>query len=326
MKPPPLALVVSTDVRLPTPDRQDVSVKRKQGAARLRTRFLPPRFGAGVALIPAATIVVLFALFTAWTILISFTGSRLLPNYDLVGTAQYVRLFASLRWWTGMENLAIYAVCLIGGCLALGYLLAVLIDHGKRWEAIYRTIFLLPLSLSFVVTGIVWHWLLSPDLGFQAGVRALGWSGFTFDWLVRPDLAIYTIAIAGIWQHAGMCMVLFLAGLRGLDQNVWRAARLDGVPVWRTYLSVVTPMLRPAFFTATVLLFATAAKSYDLVVALTDGGPGFSSDLPARFVIEMLGRQELGMGAAGACMLLFTIAAVFAPYLYVEMRRQKVST
>jgi glucose/mannose transport system permease protein len=292
---------------------------------RLARRSLPSTlkgWAFPASLLPVLLTVACFGVFCVWTIVISFTPSRLMPAYRFAGLEQYARLFETSRWWTAIENLGIYGLSLLAGCLVAGFLLAVLIDRGTRLSPFYRTIFLLPLSISFVVTGIVWQWLLNPALGIQSAVRALGWASFTFDWLVRSDRAIYTLAIAGVWQQAGMCMVLFLAALHGIDPDIWRAASLDGIPRWRTYASVIAPMLRPAFFTATVLLCATAAKSYDIVVTLTGGGPGFSSDLPAHFIIELMNRQELGMAAAGACMLLLTIAAAAAPYVYFEMKRR----
>jgi glucose/mannose transport system permease protein len=293
------------------------------GAAGTRYR-MPLRLASRLALAPATAITLLcFCVFVAWTFVISLTSSRLLPVYSFVGFSQYRRIFANARWWTAMGNLAVYAMCLIGGCILAGYCLAILIERSTRWQRFCRVVFLLPLSMSFVATGVIWQWLLNPGLGIQHAVRALGWNGFEFDWLVRPERALYTIAIAGIWQQAGLCMALFLAALHGIDPNIRRISRLDGVPGWRVYLHVVTPMLRPTFLTATVLLFSTAAKSFDLVVTLTGGGPGFASDLPARFIVELINRQELGMGAAGACMLLCTVAAVVGPYLYYEVQRQR---
>jgi glucose/mannose transport system permease protein len=282
------------------------------------------RTAAALVLVPASCITfVCFFLFIAWTFLISLTPSRLLPTYDFAGWDQYRRLFANAHWWTAMGNLAIYAACVMFGCISLGYVLAVLIDRGVRWERLHRAVFMLPLSVSFVVTGLIWQWLLNPGLGIQQAVRDIGWASFVFDWLVRSDRAIYTIAIASIWQHAGICMALFLAGLRGLDPNVWKSTKVDGIPIWRVYAHVITPMLRPAFYTAAVLLFCTSLKAFDVVVTLTGGGPGFSSDLPGRFVVELIRRQELGMGAAGACVLLGTAVAAIGPYLYVESRRKK---
>lgn len=286
---------------------------------------LSSRTAARIALIPATIITfVCFYVFIGWTIVISMTRSRLLPVYKFVGFDQYKRLFANDRWWTAMENLAIHGTLFIVGCTVIGYVLAIMLDRITRGESLFRTVFMLPLSMSFIVTGAIWQWLLNPTLGIQDAVRDLGWTDFVFNWIVRPDRAIYTLAIAGIWQQVGLSMALFLAGLRGIDPNIWKATRVDGIPTWRVYANIITPMLRPVFFSVFVLLSALVLKSFDLVVALTGGGPGFASDLPARFVVDhILNRQELGLGAAGAFMMLCTIAAVVSPYVYYELRTSR---
>lgn len=308
----------------PAPDvlqhADDRNITCKSGKKRWR-----PQWSAGVALIPAMTItIVCFYGFIIWTFIISLTRSRLLPVYKFTGFDQYVRLFANERWWTAMQNLAIHGFLFIGGCVVFGYLLAILIDRGVKAEGMFRTLFMLPLSMSFIVTGVIWQWVMNPGLGLQEAVRALGWTGFEFNWIVRPDRSIYTLAIAGIWQQVGLCMALFLAGLRNIDPNIWKASRVDGIPVWRVYLHIITPMMRTVFFTVFILMSAIVMKAFDLVVALTGGGPGFSSDLPARFVVDhILNRQELGLGAAGAFVLLCTVIAVISPYIYFELKKER---
>ncbi|MDP2699321.1 carbohydrate ABC transporter permease [Thalassospira sp.] len=288
-------------------------------------RWWRPDWTARVALIPALIItIVCFYGFIVWTFIISLTRSRLLPVYNFTGFDQYARLFANERWWTSMQNLAIHGCLFIGGCVVIGYGLAILIDRGVRGEGLFRTMFMMPLSMSFIVTGVIWQWVMNPTLGLQEAVRDLGWVTFEFNWIVRQDRSIYTLAIAGIWQQVGLCMALFLAGLRNVDPNIWKASRVDGIPVWRVYLHIITPMMRTVFFTVFILMSAIVMKAFDLVVALTGGGPGFSSDLPARFVVDhILNRQELGMGAAGAFVLLCTVLAVISPYIYFELRKAR---
>ncbi|WP_395805797.1 carbohydrate ABC transporter permease [Archangium minus] len=302
-----------------------VTLPRAESSPGGKRSRLSSSTAAKLALIPATIItVVCFYVFVGWTIVISMTKSRLLPVYNFVGFDQYRRLFANDRWWTAMENLAIHGTLFIVGCTVIGYVLAILLDRGTRCESLFRTVFMLPLSMSFIVTGAIWQWLLNPTLGIQDAVRDLGWTDFVFNWIVRPDRAIYTLAFAGVWQQVGLCMALFLAGLRGIDPNIWKATRVDGIPTWRVYANIITPMLRPVFFSVFVLLSALVLKSFDLVVALTGGGPGFASDLPARFVVDhILNRQELGLGAAGAFMMLCTIAAVVSPYIYYELRTSR---
>jgi glucose/mannose transport system permease protein len=259
-----------------------------------------------------------FALWTGW---ISLTASTLLPNYDIAGLVQYQRLWSNPRWLTAYRNLFVFGVLYVGLCVAIGLLLAILLDRRIVCEGALRTIYLYPMAVSFVVTGTAWRWILNPSLGLQQSVRDLGWTDFSFDWLGDPDRALYTLVIAGVWQSAGFAMALFLAALRGIDGEIVKAARIDGAPVWKIYALVLVPMLRPVFLTVIVLLSVAVLRNFDLVVVLTGGGPGYASDLPSRFMYEMaFRRDQLGLGAASAIMMLFTFIAIIVPYLHSELR------
>jgi len=278
---------------------------------------------AAIALVPAFAIVVVAYLATmAWTIGISFTASKLLPVNVYVGFDQYRRLFESARWITSLENLAIFGVLFIAACLLIGFLLAVGLDQRVRFENGFRTIFLYPYAMSFIVTGLIWQWLMNPGLGVQKTFRDLGWESFTFDWAVNNTMAIYALVIAAVWQASGLVMALMLAGLRGVDAELWKAARVDGIPAWRVYVSIVLPILRPMVVTAVVLLSISVIKSYDLVVALTNGGPGTASEMPAKFVMDNLfERQNIGLATAASTVMLITVIALLAPWLYVQYFR-----
>jgi glucose/mannose transport system permease protein len=259
-----------------------------------------------------------FALWTGW---ISLTASTLLPNYDIAGLVQYQRLWSNPRWLTAYRNLFVFGALYVGLCVAIGLLLAILLDRRIVCEGALRTIYLYPMAVSFVVTGTAWRWILNPSPGLQQSVRDLGWTGFSFDWLGDPDRALYTLVIAGVWQSAGFAMALFLAALRGIDGEIVKAARVDGAPVWKIYALVLVPMLRPVFLTVIVLLSVAVLRNFDLVVVLTGGGPGYASDLPSRFMYEMaFRRDQLGLGAASAIMMLFTFIAIIVPYLHSELR------
>ncbi|KND16318.1 sugar ABC transporter permease [Pannonibacter phragmitetus] len=278
---------------------------------------------ATLALVPTALIVlVVFVGCLLWTIRLSFTSSRLLPVLDWVGLQQYSRLFANERFLLSVENIAVFGVLFIAGCLILGFLLAVFIDQNVRGEAVFRTVFLYPYAMSFVVTGLAWQWFLNPTLGLQQIVRDLGFSTFRFDWLVNPQMVIYTLVIAGLWHGAGLVMCIMLAGLRGIDADLWKAARIDGIPVWRTYLSVVLPLLGPMIITAVVLLATGVVKLYDLVVAMTLGGPGIASEVPAKFVMDhFFERNNIGLATAAATAMLIAVASVLAPWVYARYIR-----
>jgi glucose/mannose transport system permease protein len=280
-----------------------------------------PRIVLGPTLLIALVFIYGFILWTAW---LSFTESRLLPRYELAGLVQYVALFQNERWWTALQNLAIFGSLFIGACLASGLLLAILLDQRIRAEGFLRAVYLYPMALSFIVTGTAWKWILNPGLGLQHLVRSWGFENFTFDWIVTPGMSIYTVVIAGAWQSTGFVMALFLAGLRGIDDAIIKAAQVDGASPVRIYTSIVIPSLRPVFFSAIIILAHIAIKSFDLVMALTGGGPGFSSDLPATFMYTFaFNRNQIGLGAASAMMMLMTIVAVLVPLMYSELRRHR---
>lgn len=271
---------------------------------------LPVAVMAPLLAIPVAYVVG----FTLWTTWISFTDSTLLPDYTLVGLRNYARLFASRPFQVAYSNLLIYGACFVAAATAIGFLLAVLLDQRIRAESAIRAIVLYPMAVSFVVTGTVWAWLLNPGIGVQNLVRGLGWGGFRFDWIVSRDMAIYTVAIAAVWQASGFAMSLFLAGLRSLDAEIYKAAQIDGAGPVRLYLRVVLPAIWPIVVTVLVVLLQFAVKTYDLVVALTAGGPGIATTLPSLVVYNyMFQRGQLGLGSAAAVMLLLSVAAVLLP-------------
>ncbi|SHH25308.1 carbohydrate ABC transporter membrane protein 1, CUT1 family [Cognatiyoonia sediminum] len=298
--------------------RMDVGAKRPSRLFKNMT--------AKIAAIPMiATALVVFIGCTAWTIYHSFTRSRLLPAPDKwTGLQNYDRLWSENRWLVSIENLAIFGSCSLVLSLVIGFILAALLDRKIRFENTIRTIILYPFALSFVVTGLVWQWLLNPDLGLQNVVRSWGWETFTFDPLNNADIVIYGILIAGIWQGSGFVMVLMLAGMRGIDEDVWKASRVEGIPTWKTYIFIVIPMMRPVFVTALVIISAGIIKVYDLVVAQTSGGPGIASEVPAKYVIDkMFGSQNLGLGFAASTMMLLSVLVVLIPWAYLEFGGKK---
>ena len=259
--------------------------------------------------------------FMIWNGVLSVTASRMLPNYELVGLAQYAKLWEMDRWWVALKNLAIFGIGYVGGAMALGVLLAVLLDQKVRAEGFVRTVYLYPMALSFVVTGTAWKWLLNPSMGLEKLMHDWGWESFSFGWLVDSEMAIYCVVIAGIWQSAGFAMALFLAGLRGIDDSIIKAAQIDGASLPRIYWRIVLPALRPVFFSTLMVLSHLAIKSFDLIMALTSGGPGYATDVPATFMYAMsFTRGQIGLGAASATMMLATVAALVVPYLYSELR------
>ncbi|MFN4060632.1 MULTISPECIES: carbohydrate ABC transporter permease [Paracoccus] len=278
-----------------------------------------------VVLAPSFVAILVFVYgFIAWTAWISFTRSRLMPRYELDGITQYERLFAAPRWDVAMNNLFIFGGLFIVISMVIGLALAIFLDQKIRAEGVLRTIYLYPMALSLIVTGTAWKWILNPGLGIQAAVRGWGWESFTFDWLIRPDMAIYTIVLAAVWQASGFVMALFLAGLRSVDTEIIRAAQVDGIPTHRIYSAIIIPTMAPIFLSAFIVLAHLAIKAFDLVIALTGGGPGYATDLPATYMYAMaFSRGDLGQAASSAMIMMMVIFAIVVPYLYSELRPRR---
>ena len=294
---------------------------------------------------------ILIALFvfvggTLWTVLFSFTSIRILPLFtpgewwsNFSGFANYTRLFNSSRWmdcpaisqigtdaWQlkcagSFPNVITYAVLFISIVMTLGFIIAVLMDQKIRAEGLFRTIYLYPFALSFIVTGHVWAWIMSPEYGLQKAVRAWGWESFSFGWIADQKMVMYAIVIAGIWQGTGFVMALMLAGLRGIDEEIWKAAKIDGIPTWRTYVQIVLPMMKPVLVTTFVFVASGAIRIYDLVIAITDGGPGVSSDVPSRYIYQNF-TANLGQSLAASTIMLLSMAVILIPWIRLEFGKK----
>jgi|TARA_A200000113_G_C8840339_1_gene346652 glucose/mannose transport system permease protein len=277
-----------------------------------------------IVLAPSFIAIILFVYgFIAWTAWVSFTKSRLMPKYDIVGFIQYDRLFDSPRWDVAINNLFIFGFLFILISMFLGLIIAIFLDQKIRIEGALRTIYLYPMALSLIVTGTAWKWMLNPGLGLEAVIKNLGFNNFTFDWLINPDFAIYTVVIAGVWQASGFVMALFLAGLRSVDQEIIKAAQVDGVPTVKIYTAIIIPSMTPVFLSAFIVLAHLAIKSFDLVIALTGGGPGYATDLPATYMYTMaFSRGDIGQAASSAIIMMIVVFSVVVPYLYSELRNK----
>ncbi|TNC74729.1 carbohydrate ABC transporter permease [Rubellimicrobium roseum] len=271
-----------------------------------------------------AAILVFVYGFIAYSIYLSFTDSKMMPSTDWVGWENYGTLWGLSHWHTALVNLAIFASLYIVACTVIGLVLAIFLDQKIRGEGMLRPIYLYPMALSFIVTGTAWKWFLDPGIGLEHTMHLWGWESFSFGWIKDRDMAIYTVVIAAVWQTSGFVMAMFLAGLRGIDNEILKAAQIDGASNWNLYRRIVIPLLRPAFLSAFVILSHLAIKSYDLVIALTGGGPGRATELPATFMYSYtFTRNQMGVGAASAVIMLMTIAAIMVPYLYAELKERE---
>ncbi|WP_037150481.1 carbohydrate ABC transporter permease [Rhizobium freirei] len=314
-----MSTVASTDPILTRPARRASMRTRLQNA-------LPQ-----IVLAPSFLLTIIFVYgFIVWTAYLSFTNSKTFPSYGLTGARAYQRLWnwtfesdPPSSWYTSITNMGIFGVLYVGICLALGLLLAILLDQKIRGEGMLRPIFLYPMALSFIVTGVAWKWFLDPGLGLEQTLHQFGWTSFHFDWIKNKDFVIYTVVIAGVWQASGFVMAMFLAGLRGIDSEIMKAAQIDGASAFQLYRRIIIPLLRPIFLSAFIVLAHMAIKSYDLVVALTSGGPGGSAWLPSNFMYEYtFKRNEMAVGSASAIIMLMTISAIIVPYLYSELKEK----
>ena len=292
------------------------------GSLRRFARKLPELLVIWVPMLLSAGHVVVFTLWTTW---VSFTPSTLMPTDGWVGLRNYSAVLATRNWKVAFDNLLLFGFSFMLLTTLVGLALAILLDQRLRGENVLRAIFLYPLAVSFVVTGTVWSWLLNPGMGVQKLVNSLGWTAFRFDWLVNRDMAIWTVVIAAIWQASGFAMALFLAGLRSVDADLLKAAQIDGAGPLRTYTRVILPSLWPITVSVLVILLQFAIKTFDLVRALTEGGPGIATQLPALVVYDfMFQRGNLGRGSAAAVLMLLTLLAVLLPYAgwtYLQRRR-----
>lgn len=286
----------------------------------------PRRFNLALnaALLPLAiTTLLAYIGSVLWSIRISFSNSRMLPKDDWAGFAQFERLFNTDRWMVSLQHMGILAVVYIGGVIVLGTLMAIFIDQRVKAESWFRTIFLYPFAMSFVVTGLIWQWLFNPGLGLQHAFRELGWESFTFDWTTRQDLVIYAVGIAMVWQGSGTTMAIILAALRGVDEEQWKAAQLEGVSKPRYYFSIVLPQIGPAFATSFVLLAVALVRTFDIVAIMTHGGPGDASEVPAKFIIDHLfERNNIALASAASVVMLITVFTVLTPMLYWRSKVQ----
>ncbi|MGY5776738.1 carbohydrate ABC transporter permease [Rhizobium sp. LEGMi135b] len=280
---------------------------------------------AKIAAIPMVlTVIVVFVGCTLWTVIYSFTDSKLLPSSNFVGLAQYQRLWGTDRWNISIGNLATYGILSLVFAFVVGFFLAVLMDQKIRFENTFRTIFLYPFALSFIVTGLVWQWILDPALGLPKLMQDMGFTSFNFALLGNQKTVLYALVIAGLWQGTGLVMVLMLAGLRGIDGEIWKASRVDGIPAWRTYIFVVIPMMRGVFVTTLVIVASGIVRVYDLVVAMTAGGPGFASEMPAKYVYDfMFQRSNLGQALSASTVMLVTVFIFVVPWALIEFRQKR---
>jgi glucose/mannose transport system permease protein len=305
----------------------DVTMPRSRRPMRESMQQTLPK----LVLAPSFVLILIFVYgFNLWTLLISFTNSKAFSNFNFIGLANYQKLWTwtfetdpPSNWYTAIVNMGLFGGLYVAFCLIFGLTLAILLDQKIRGEGILRPIYLYPLALSFIVTGTAWKLFLDPRIGLEKAMHDLGWASFHFDWVVNPRMMIYCVAIAGVWQTSGFVMAMFLAGLRGIDGEILKAAQIDGASAFATYRRIVIPIMRPVFMSALIILTHMAIKSYDLVLSVTGKNPGGAAELPSTFMYDYtFTRNQMAVGSTSAVIMLMTIAAIMVPYLYSELREK----
>ncbi len=324
-------------------------------------RFNWERAASILMLVPSIIAIAVFVYgFIGFTAYVSLSNWRqLFPDLSFVGLRNYLRLFANPRFQIDLRNAITFTIFFLGACLSIGFLLAVLLDQRIRGENFFRTIYLYPMAISFIVTGVVWRWLLNPgtaeagsvgvNLLFEKlGLGFLKWGWYTDPTVlyIRPEsglgqllqriglgalthpnfgvsVAIFSLVIAATWQMSGYTMALYLAGLRSIPDELREAARVDGASEIQILRHIILPLLKPVTLSAVIILGHISLKIYDLVVAMTGPGPGFATDVPAYFMWETTFQaNRFNQGAAIATVLLMMVALLVIPYLVYSIRTE----
>lgn len=268
--------------------------------------------------------------FIGWTGFISFTKwNDVLPDYTLVGFENYRKLFTNMRFQIDLNNTLVFTTIFVISCLVIGLLLAILIDQRIKGEGIFRNLFLLPMAVSFIVSGVIWRWLFNPgsiqmgNIGVNQLFEKVGLNFLICGWYTDPDIGIKAVAIAAIWQFSGYTMALYLAGLRGIPLELREAAAIDGADQFQIFYHIILPFLRPITFGAIIILGHISLKIFDLIVAMTGSGPAFSCDVPAFFMYDTTFRgNHFAQGASIAIVLLLLVSLLIIPYLVSTFRKE----
>jgi glucose/mannose transport system permease protein len=292
--------------------------------------------------------------FIGWSALVSVSEwDSTRPDYTYVGLDNFRDLFDNFRFQIDVRNTVVFTVFFVVACLVLGFTLAALLDRGIKGEGFFRSIYLFPMAVSFIVTGVVWRWLLAPRAGVNILAGKAGLSALKYDWYTDPDvvyvhegsrlgdalstvglgfladpnygvpLAMMSVVIAATWQMSGFVMVMYLAGLRAIPEELKEAARMDGATEVQVLRHVSLPLLRPVTLAAMIILGHQSLKIFDLVVSMTQRGPGFATDVPALFMFETTFQgNHFARGASISIVMLLTVSLLIVPYLYWSLRRE----
>ncbi|SNY56826.1 carbohydrate ABC transporter permease [Paractinoplanes atraurantiacus] len=290
------------------------------------------QWGPGLLLLSPSLI--LLAVFVygliAWTTKVSVSDEHnALGSKGFVGLENYTKLFTddiNDRFTHSLKNLLIFTVVFLVGAMFFGLLWAFLLERGVRGEGFFRTVYLFPMAVSFVASGVVWRWLMNPNTGENAGglnavFGALGLDFLENKWWTNPNWGMAAMAMPAIWQLSGYVMALFLAGFRGIPQELREAAAMDGASTYRLYRNVIFPQLTPVALSALIILGHMSMKMFDLIMSVS--GPQWLTEVPAVYVWQTLLTSDYAKAAAISIILLLLVAVVIVPYLIYTNRAEK---
>jgi len=297
----------------------------------VRKKFDKDTILAMVLVAPSILEVLIFVYgFIAWSVRVSFSDwVGLLPDYEFIGLGNYIGLLKDPRFHIDIRNTLVFTVLFVGGCLFLGLGLAILLDQGLRGESFFRSLFLFPMAISFIVTGVVWRWLMNPAQGARMSGLNLLFDSMGLDFLINkwhttPNWGIAAIAIPAIWQMLGYTMALYLGGLRAIPESLREAARVDGASEIHIYRRIILPLLWPVTLSAIIILGHISLKVFDLIIAVA--GKQVALDVPSVYMwTTTFDGQFYGRGAAIGILLLMSVAVLVIPYLYQTLREESTT-
>lgn len=281
-------------------------------------------------ILPSIILIAIFVyFFIFWTGFISLTDwNDIFPSFNIVGLRNYIELFQNFLFQISMKNTLVFTALFLVSSLILGFLLAIFLDQKIRGENIFRNIYLFPMAISFVVTGVVWRWILNPGtinnpVGLNQILDKIGLSFLKSGWYTDSKIGIKAVVIAAVWQMSGYVMAMYLAGIRGIPSELFEAAQVDGANMWQVYRYIVLPLLRPITLGAIIILGHISLKIFDLVVAKTGSGAGFSCDVPTLFMYDTTFRgNHFAQGASIAIILLLMVGVLIIPYLRYSLKSE----
>jgi glucose/mannose transport system permease protein len=266
-------------------------------------------------------------IFIGWSVRVSLSAWKgLNPDYTWVALRNYIALFSDARFLVDVRNTLIFTGVFVVGSITLGLILAVMLDQGLRGEGFFRNLFLFPMAISYIVTGVVWRWLMNPAEGNRLSGLNLLFSYLHLDfliskWYTTETIGIAAIALAAIWQMSGYTMAIYLAGLRAIPDELREAARIDGASEFQIYRYIILPLITPVTFSALIILGHMSLKVFDLIIAMA--GKQLPLDVPAIYMWQTtFDGLFYGRGAAISIILLISVAVLIIPYIYYTLRAE----